>query len=149
MIMCSVRHAETLLHRARWKGGLHIYCNQQALICRPVVVICCAIPVQVCCSLRNCKWRLSPAYWATARKCAVEPTYISVRNSVRRPYSRLQSLTISRCGVEKIFCDFAENLLIFCRMQWYDNNTPNVRKKKFGCQRKTVKGYFNTKFKTA
>ena len=34
---------------------------------------------------------------ATARKCAVEPTYISVRNSVRRPYSRLQSLTTFRC----------------------------------------------------
>lgn len=97
MIMCSVRHAGTLLHRARWKGGLHIYFNQQGLIYRPVAVICCAIPVQVCCSLRNCKWRLSPVYWATARKCAVEPTYISVRNSVRRPYSRLQSLTTFRC----------------------------------------------------
>ena len=58
-----IRHAESPLRRVRWKDGLlHIYCNQLGLICRPVAVICCATPVQACCSQKSCKLRLSPAY---------------------------------------------------------------------------------------
>lgn len=59
-VLCTARRKPATPRQMERR--LHIYCNQLGLICRPVAVIYCATPVQACCSQKNCKWRLSPAY---------------------------------------------------------------------------------------
>ena len=60
-VLCTARR-KPATPRQMERRFLHIYCNQLGLICRPVAAICCATPVQACCSQKSCKSRLSPAY---------------------------------------------------------------------------------------
>lgn len=59
-VLCTARRKPATPRQMERR--VHIYCNQLGLICRPVAVICCATPVQACCSQKSCKSRLSPAY---------------------------------------------------------------------------------------